>query len=246
MTALTLIGGPTLLLEVAGLRLLTDPTFDGPGSYPAGSVTLTKRVGPALTTVALGPLDAVLLSHDQHADNLDEAGRALLPSARRVLTTIAGAGRLGTHAEGLAPWQSVELGDGVRVTATPARHGPVGIEPLTGEVIGFVIEADGRAIYVSGDTVWYEGVAEVARRFDIGLAILFTGAARTRGAVHLTMDANDAIAAAHAFAQATIVAVHNDGWAHFSESGDDLAQSFAVVGLAERLLPLPLGRRVEV
>jgi len=246
MTALTLIGGPTLLLEVAGLRLLTDPTFDGPGCYALGSITLTKQVGPALAAAAIGPLDAVLLSHDQHADNLDDAGRALLPSVKRLLTTIDGAGRLGRHAEGLAPWQSVELGHGVRVTATPARHGPVGIEPLTGEVIGFVIEADGRAIYVSGDTVWFEGVAEVARRFDIGLAILFTGAARTRGAFHVTMDGNDAIEAAHAFATATIVAVHNDGWAHFSESGDDLAQAFAVVGLADRLVSLPPGRRVVI
>ena len=246
MTALTLIGGPTLLLEVAGLRLLTDPTFDGPGSYALGSITLTKQVGPALAAAAIGRLDAVLLSHDQHADNLDDGGRALLPLAKRVLTTLDGAGRLDGHTEGLAPWQSVELAEGVRVTATPARHGPIGIEPLTGEVVGFVIEAGGQAIDISGDTVGYEGVAEVARRFDIGLAILFTGAARTRGAFHVTMDGNDAIEAAHAFGKATIVAVHNDGWAHFSESGEDLAQAFAVVGLADRLVTLAPGRRVEI
>ncbi len=44
---ITLIGGPTALLEVGGLRVLTDPTFDPPGSY-AGAATLTKLTGPAL------------------------------------------------------------------------------------------------------------------------------------------------------------------------------------------------------
>ena len=91
---ITLIGGPTALLEVAGLRLLTDPTFSPPGAYPTGAVTLTKLTGPAMELEAIGDIDAVLLSHDQHADNLDPAGRACLASARRVLTTKVGADRL--------------------------------------------------------------------------------------------------------------------------------------------------------
>ena len=60
------------------------------------------------------------------------------------------------------------------------------------------------------------------------------------------MDANDAVEAAHAFVDATIVAVHNDGWAHFSESGADLAQAFAAVGLADRLAALEPGNRTVV
>jgi L-ascorbate metabolism protein UlaG (beta-lactamase superfamily) len=41
----------------------------------------------------IGPIDAVLLSHDHHTDNLDEAGRALLPSANEVLTVVQGGAR---------------------------------------------------------------------------------------------------------------------------------------------------------
>src|SRR5437868_4115072 len=92
---LTLIGGPTVLIEIGGLRLLTDPTFDAPGDYPSGSVTLRKLTGPALHPGDIGPIDAVLLSHDQHFDNLDHAGRAFLPQAKKTLTTPAGAQRLG-------------------------------------------------------------------------------------------------------------------------------------------------------
>ena len=59
---LTLIGGPTILIETGRLRLLTDPTFDPPGSYQSGSVTLQKTAGPALSVAELGRIDAVLLA----------------------------------------------------------------------------------------------------------------------------------------------------------------------------------------
>ena len=230
---ITLIGGPTALIEAGGFRLLTDPTFDGPGEYRLPHVTLQKTSKPALSPEALGEIDAVLLSHDQHADNLDHAGKAFLVSAGRVFTTQAGAKRLGGTVEGLLPWQTAEAGkrDGTRlqITATPARHGPAGIEPLAGDVIGFVLGFPNRnipPIYVTGDTVWYDGVAEVARRFRAGIVVLFAGAARTRGAFHLTMNVNDAIETAHAFPEAVIVPVHCEGWAHFSQSRDHLLACF--------------------
>jgi L-ascorbate metabolism protein UlaG (beta-lactamase superfamily) len=98
---ITLIGGPTALIEIGGFRLLTDPTFDEPGDYPLPHVTLRKTSRPALGADQVGRIDAVLLSHDQHADNLDTSGRAFLARAPLVLTTVAGAKRLGGNAEGL-------------------------------------------------------------------------------------------------------------------------------------------------
>jgi L-ascorbate metabolism protein UlaG (beta-lactamase superfamily) len=250
--ALTLVGGPTVLVELGGFRLLTDPTFDAPGRYEARGIVLEKIRGPAIGPDDIGPVDAVLLSHDQHFDNLDRAGRRFLERTARVFTTEAGAARLGGGARGLAPWESarIDRGDGTRlfVTATPARHGPPGIEPISGDVVGFVLglERPGDAIYVSGDTVWYEGVAEVARRFRPRLVILFAGAARPRGPFHVTMDNNDAIETAHAFPAARIVAVHNDGWVHFTKSQAEFVQAFTTLGLAGRVAALEPGRRTEI
>src|SRR6185312_7601591 len=85
--SITLIGGPTALVEIDGFRLLTDPTFDAPGSYQLQHVKLEKLEGPAISADAIGEIDAVLLSHDQHADNLDHSGKDFLAKARRVLTT---------------------------------------------------------------------------------------------------------------------------------------------------------------
>ncbi len=103
---MTLIGGPTALIEFAGFRLLTDPTFDAPGAYKLPHVTLEKTRGPARTIAQVGRIDAVLLSHDQHADNLDTTGRTLVKQVPHVFTTVAGAKRLGAPAQGLLPWQS--------------------------------------------------------------------------------------------------------------------------------------------
>ncbi len=242
---LTLIGGPTALIEIDGFRLLTDPTFDLPGTYQLPHVKLEKLAGPALALEAIGEIDAVLLSHDQHADNLDESGKHFLPKARRVLTTEAGAKRLGGHAEGLAPWASTELlknGRSLTVAATPARHGPHGIEPLSGDVIGFVVVSKGlRPIYISGDTVWYDGVAEVARRFKAGVVLPFAGAAQTRGPFHLTMDSNDTIETARAFPDAMIVPLHTDGWAHFKQNANDLRVAFDALGFGSRIRLLEPG-----
>ena len=245
---LTLIGGPTALIEIGGLRLLTDPTFDAPGDYRLPHATLRKTGGPALSADQIGPVDAVLLSHDQHADNLDHAGRALIARVPRVLTTVAGAKRLGGSAQGLRPWEETALrmpdGGMLRVTATPARHGPAGIEPLSGDVIGFVVASNkpgSRPIYVSGDTTWFDGVAEVAKRFNCGVVLPFAGAAQTRGPFHLTMDTNDTIETARAFADAIIVPVHTDGWAHFRQNAKDLRVSFDALGFGGRLKLLEPG-----
>jgi L-ascorbate metabolism protein UlaG (beta-lactamase superfamily) len=92
----TYSGGPTILLEFGDVRLLTDPTFDPAGeAYPTPVSTLHKTADPALDPAALGRIDAVLLSHDHHVDNLDRSGRAFLSRAGMVLTTPAGADRLG-------------------------------------------------------------------------------------------------------------------------------------------------------
>src|SRR5262249_37969318 len=105
-----------------------------------------------------------------------------------------------------------------------------GSEPLAGDVIGFVLEDGSNTIYVTGDTVWYDGAAEVARRFKANVVLLFAGSAQTRGPFHLTMDTNDAIETAQAFPDAIIVPVHYEGWAHFKQSGDDLLKTFNTLG----------------
>ena len=82
---ITHIGGPTALIEIGGWRLLTDPTFDPPGGkYRFGWGTGSRKTaGPAVPTAELGEIDAALISHDHHDDNLAASRTGADPGARR-------------------------------------------------------------------------------------------------------------------------------------------------------------------
>jgi L-ascorbate metabolism protein UlaG (beta-lactamase superfamily) len=254
---LRLIGGPTALIAYGGLRLLTDPTFDPPGDYPRPGtpVVLHKLAGPAVPADDLEPIDAVLISHDHHADNLDRGGSALLPRAGRVITTGAGSERLDVDATGLEPGDSVAL-DGpegpVEVIAVRADHGPPEVAPKNGPVIGFVVRAEGQpTVYVSGDNASVDVVGEIAteqRPFDS--AVLFCGGAAVpelwgEGA-YLTLTPDAAVEVARLLGDAPVIPVHQEGWAHFSFGPEDLRQAFEEAGLAERLRTVEPGEQVDL
>jgi L-ascorbate metabolism protein UlaG (beta-lactamase superfamily) len=241
---LTHVGTATLLIEVGAKRLLTDPALDAAGTRYQFRIGLssTKTEEPRVPAAGLLPLDAVLVSHDHHADNLDESGRALLPSAKRVLTTLSGARRLGGNATGLGPWQTVEL-DRLKVTAVPARHGPPGITLVDWETTGFILEWPGQqrgALYVSGDTTYFSGIDEIGRRFKIGTAILHLGGVRfgLTGPLRYTFTADGAVKAARALGSPRIVPVHYSGWTHFQEPRSRFEQAFATERLDVKWLPL--------
>ncbi|MGW4849063.1 MBL fold metallo-hydrolase [Nocardia brasiliensis] len=241
------VGGPTLRFRYAGRTFLTDPTFDEPGAYP-GPVTLYKLAGPAVSAAEVGPVDIVLLSHDEHADNLDNSGREFLRTVPTVLST-PGAGERINGVRGLANWETVTV-DGIKVTAVPALHGPEGCEPVTGVVTGFVLQADGEpTVYVSGDNASVDRVRQIVERFGrIDIAILFVGAANVGlfDDVDVTLNARTAVQAAEVLGDATIVPVHGDGWLHFSETLERLTKFFENAGRAEQLRIPPLGKAVTV
>jgi L-ascorbate metabolism protein UlaG (beta-lactamase superfamily) len=255
----THIGGPTVLVEVGGWRLLTDPTFDPPGQkYNFGWGTSSRKVaGPAIAAPDLLPIDAVLLSHDHHGDNLDPAGRALLPSAGVVVTTASGAKRLGGAARGLEPWASTTLEaqerPGIEITATPCRHGPPLSHPIVGDVIGFALRWEGQehgVLWISGDTVLYDGVREVADRLEVDTALIHLGGVRfpVTGPLHYTMTAKQAVELCGLIRPRTAIPIHYEGWTHFRQGREVIESEFASApqDFRERVRWLPIGEAVDL
>ncbi|MFF1645385.1 MBL fold metallo-hydrolase [Streptomyces sp. NPDC058240] len=241
-------GGPTALFEYGGLRFLTDPTFDAPGDYQAPDGPLLAKTAPSSGSPAdLGSVDVVLLSHDEHADNLDNSGRALLADIPLTLTTPGGGRRLGVRAKGLADWESIELdrpgGGTVTVTGVPALHGPgtrEEVETILGQVVGFVLTGEGLpTVYVSGDNASLGLVEQIAERFaPVETAILFAGAPRFPvifDGEPIVLDSAQAAEAARILGARRVVPVHYDSWAHFTEGRDELVAAFTAAGLADRL-----------
>jgi L-ascorbate metabolism protein UlaG (beta-lactamase superfamily) len=265
---ITFLGSATVLIEIAGLRLLTDPVFDAPGkkwvighSPLSGELSYTALQAPALAAEAVGPLDAVLLSHDQHKDNLDRAGLELARGSGTVLTTTLAARRLArqglSNLCGLAPGDSRMLPtrEGpLCVTATPARHGPWGLGPIVGPVVGFLLEhaaLPGGRLWITGDTRWFAGLRALKPRVRGGLVLPHLGAGRfghgaLRRWLRVSMDAGDALTLARELEPRRLLPIHFEGWSHFSEGAATVAAAFAAAGIEEQIQWLERGVRTLV
>lgn len=246
-TAITFIGGPTALLEYAGLRIITDPTFDGPQVYEdPDETTLVKTAGPAIARKDLGAVDLVLLSHHGHKDNLDWEGLELIAQGIPTLSTRQAADDLfGGSVIGLDNWESYDFGV-VTITAMPALHGPPGSEPMVGPVIGFMLESPGEpSIYMSGDNASLPLVQQIADRFaPVDIALLFAGAARVDEIdADLTLNSTDAATAAKTLGARLVVGLHTEDWTHFSHTRTQLEEAFEGTGVLART---PRGVRVEL
>lgn len=242
-----------VLVEAGSVRLLTDPVFDPEGTaFHYGPITLEKTTRRAIEPAALGRIDAVLLSHDQHGDNLDEGGREYLTQVPQVLTTPVAASRLtGVRAVGLAAWETAVVtgpeGDRLTVRAVPAQHGPAGTVEATGPVTGFVLEWEGQergVVYISGDTVRFAGTEEIVERYaPVGLALLHAGRVQLApmGGLEFSLSAKELAAYAAQLQPAYLAPIHWEGWKHFTEGQAEVAAALAAGPQADRVCWLERG-----
>lgn len=133
-------------------------------------------------------------------------------------------------------------GGTITVTGVPALHGPGAredLEPVVGEVVGFVLSGDGLpTVYVSGDNAQLPLVREIAERFGpVDTAVLFAGAVRTPvlDRALLTLDSAQAAEAARILGARRVVPVHFDSWADFAEGREQLVAAFTAAGLIDRV-----------
>lgn len=278
---ITYLGTATLALRVGSTSLLTDPVFDprgsaydfGPWYTPRSWFASEKTYDTPVAADSLGAIDAVLLSHDHHADNLDLAGRQLIADesrVARVLTTVPGASRLarpasakdapglglglGARVEGLQPGATARIGP-VTISATIARHGP-SYAPQAHEVLGFVLDVEhGPRLWISGDTVFFPALASaltaIRKQRPIDVAIVHAGGVAFPSALgfrnaHFTFTASEALEACRILDPRLIVPVHRSGWAHFRESEASLQAAFEGSEFAERTRFLGLGETLVV
>ncbi len=257
---LTYLGGPTYLIEIGRFRIVSDPGFDPQGTErnEGPGHLLTKVMAAPIPVDRLGPIDAVLLSHAQHFDNLDNEGRRLLERVGTTITTPASAAMKlpGKKVQGLATWASTELtnaaGERLKVTAMPAVHtSNPALREAIGEVTGFMLEWQGQkaeTFYVSGDTVWIDDINEIAKRFTVSAAILHLGAANVPavGDNYLTMSSAEGVRVTQTLGLKHVYPAHFEGWRHFSQGSWFIAREFEKAGLTSQLHLLKPGEAANV
>ncbi|MFD7012430.1 MBL fold metallo-hydrolase [Rhodococcus jostii] len=253
---ITLVGGPTAVIDIAGLRIVTDPTFDPPREYPHPVVTkLTKTAGPAFTPEQIAPVDVVLVSHE-HEDNLDYSGREYLNTVPRVYTTNEVAKQFGDNVIGMNEYEVVQVplpsGGDLTITAVPAHHGPDGVWQLIGPVIGFVLTGEGLpTVYVSGDNSSLEVIEQVQSKLGpIDVAILFVGGPSFEvlgDGAYITLSNEMTLEVAQRILpEATIVPVHEDSWAHLTQDAAGIRTLFEDAGLSSQIVVLEPGQSAEI
>lgn len=239
---ITHIDTASILLDINGYKILTDPTLDPAGKlYYHGSGSFSRKThDPAITIDQLRHqhIDLILLSHHLHKDNFDINGKEFASTIPLVLSTQPAAKAL-KGITGLADWESFKVNTdkvpGLKITATPAQHHPWWVpEFLSGKVIGFIIEFDGQkngVIYISGDTVFFKGIREVASKFKIDIGIFHLGSAEFRyltGCARYTMNSEDLFKSVEVLNPNKVVPIHYSGWTHFKESENTLKSKIAV------------------
>ncbi|GHH19390.1 MBL fold metallo-hydrolase [Streptomyces rubradiris] len=257
---LRFIGNATVLLRYGPLALLTDPNFLHRGEYAhLGYGLLSRRLTePALAPEDLPRLDGVVLSH-LHGDHWDRRARRSLDRTVPVLSTPHAARRLRVlhgfrRTAGLRTWQALTLDrKGVRatVTALPGRHAghPV-LRGLLPPVMGSMIEfgaVGGPArlrLYVSGDTLLYDGLAEIGRRFPAAdLAVLHLGGTRLPGGFLVTMNGAQGAELVRRLRPRAVLPVHYEDYTVMRSPLSAFLAEAGRLGLADRIVPCPHGGR---
>jgi L-ascorbate metabolism protein UlaG (beta-lactamase superfamily) len=247
----TWLGHSTVLVEIDGLRVLTDPVW----SRRASPVQFAgpKRFQPVPVPIAsLPPLDAVVISHD-HYDHLDRA--SVIALARTGVPFVVPLG-VGAHLESwgipaeriteLDWWEHAEL-RGLRITAAPSQH-------FSGRGVGdrnqtlwcsFALRGPRHAFFYSGDTGLTDAYGEIRERLGpFDLVMLEVGAFHPAwGTIHLGPD--NALTALSLLGGGAFLPVH---WGTFNlglHAWDEPAETLLAKGRTVQLVMPRLGAAVE-
>jgi len=246
--SIVFIGNATVLLRIAGFTILTDPTFihKHEQTWLGGGLHTTRLTDPAIELADLPPLDLVLLSHF-HGDHFDQVAERDLDRAIPIVTTPQSAQALAergfTDCRPLDVWESLTIDNGdtrLRITATPARHGPPLVDLVLPDVMGSILEAFGPSgpvprIYITGDTLIIDELQEIPRRFpEIDIALLHLGGTRVLG-ILVSMDAKQGVEAMRIVDPALAIPIHYNDYDVFTSSLEDFQAEVRAAGLEDRV-----------
>ena len=199
----TWIGHSTILLQVGGLNVITDPVFSE-RAFPVQWTGPQRVMPPALSLEQLPPIDVVLLSHS-HYDHFDKPATKWLARHHPEAVWVVPLG-LDRYVKGFGVrnatpldwWESIDV-KGLRVTATPARHFSARRLGDRNQTLwcGYAIERGGRRAYFAGDSAYHPEFSAIGKRcgpFD--LVMMPVGAYDPRWFMHVVhVDPEEAVQA---------------------------------------------------
>lgn len=253
--SLFFIGTATVLLRYAGFTVLTDPNFlhQGQHVHLGYGVRSQRLTNPALKLDELPPIDLVVLSH-LHEDHFDRVVARSMRKSIPIVTTPQAAKVL--RKKGfrslypLGTWDTFLFEKGkrrLRITSLPAKHGPGVVARLLPPVMGSMLEFEQETnqvrwrLYISGDTLYYEHLKEIPRRYPaIDLALLHLGGTRIFG-ILLTMDGKQGVETLKLMGPSQALPLHFNDYTVFKSPLEDFQRAVRDAGLQERVRYLQHG-----
>jgi L-ascorbate metabolism protein UlaG (beta-lactamase superfamily) len=240
---LRLIRHATLLIDIAGQRLLVDPLLAEPRTLP--SLTVGASAGRNPTTPLPCPVEALIeqvdllaVSH-AHFDHFDTVAKERLSKHLPLLCQPADQKQF--QKDGFTQVIPVEAAGivwkNLRIALTGGRHGQGWLGRAMGPVAGFVLQAAQEpTVYIAGDTVWGTEVQAALAHYQPQIVILNAGAAQFNVGAPITMTAEDVVAVCRTAPAAKVVAVHMEAINHCRMSRATLAAQVQPAQVAQQVI----------
>ncbi|PTQ92630.1 L-ascorbate metabolism protein UlaG (beta-lactamase superfamily) [Mucilaginibacter yixingensis] len=239
---LQLLRNATLVLSINGKTILIDPMLGKKGSYDpiintANSIrnpTVDLPINDQALQQLINSTDAVLLTH-LHRDHWDETAQQLLPKHIPVYASPIDVNAiLQSGFNNVIPVEKeIQVGK-VQIIRTDGHHGKGEIETLLGKVCGYVIIYEQQRIYIAGDTIWCDEVAQAIDKYKPNHIILNGGGARFNTGDPIIMDIKDILTVCHYAPIANIYVVHLESVNHITESRADIKAALQANGFEHR------------
>jgi L-ascorbate metabolism protein UlaG (beta-lactamase superfamily) len=187
---LTLVRHATLIVELAGRRILVEPMLDPPGARPPVEDSPSPRTNPLVplplpAEEVVAGLDAVIVTH-LHRDHFDDTGARLVPRDVPVFCQPDDEERLRSLGLDARPVEDALAWNDLRIARTGGRHGSdEATVAALGPVSGFVLDG----LYIAGDTVWCPEVEQAIERYRPRVAVVNGSGAHFQGGGPLVMTA---------------------------------------------------------
>ncbi|MDS0525238.1 MBL fold metallo-hydrolase [Clostridium sp. SHJSY1] len=229
------IRNATIVVQYAGKKFLVDPVLSEKGGFPPigpktgfpDSIRQDQRNPLVSLPTSLDEIinvDAVIATH-LHIDHFDDAAKEILPKDIKLFVQDE------TDAKDLKDigFKNIEIltentvFEGISLTKTNGQHGSGKVLEIAGNVCGVVFgHSTEKALYVAGDTIWYEGVKEVIETHKPEVIVLNSGRNKFLDTNPLIMGKDDVYEVYTAAPNAKIIASHMEAINHWTLSREEL------------------------
>ena len=233
---LQLVRHATLLLDYAGMRILVDPMLSDAGAMAAIQNSPQPRPNPLVplpfsAEQVLNGVQLVLVTHT-HRDHWDDAAIQLVPKDLPLLCQPEDMQKMeALYFVNAAAVHDMKHWSEICVTRTPAQHGSGEIARAMAPSSGYVLSSGGEpTLYIAGDTIWYDQVADTIKQHNPQVIVVNAGAAQFLHGDPITMTAGDVIRVCRAAPNAQVIAVHMEAINHCLLTRSELDQQAYTAG----------------